>query len=692
MISRSHWILYGSLTALVVGLTVGSYFPDLFSPLEFIPKIFINGLKLILVPLIVTSVISSVAALSKSLKSAGVLFRTFGYFLATTALAVTTGILLALIIPSISGSGQQFVGAPVPLELQTIAEQHASTFLDDLIPSSVPEAILNGNYAAIILVSIILAVALSLVGRSSKIIFDINQAVYDLIFKLADFMMVASPVAVLVISASAVSDSSGNFMSSLAGMKIFMLIFISGLLIHALFTLPLILKSMARQNPISFFKGLLPSLISGFSVSSATTNLPLTSESLIINCKSNKYSAGIVLPLGSVFNLNSTAMFAAIAAIVAANLFQIEISFLQILLIWLSAIIGSFALAGMPFSSLILTTAIFSIVDFPNVVMGIIGALFLLEWINDRFRTVVNIFSDAVGSAVISEFIAPQVMKLKTTDRSYQRNRDDRGSREGGRESRDGRSRSSRTSSGSYKGRQTRPDRSSSPSADREERTSRSFSERKQTATRTDSRFKKDDRSPRSPRPEHPSRQAKKPMETSPFEIYSKENQPLDLETPLPAKPAPRKVTPRPSKPATERKIVVARKLPAVKRVTTPSISTNKPTIESKPVPPKPPSSTSKPISEPTKPAPKVETKVEPRVEAKTEIKKESSFEPKSDPKPESTKTKIQFGRGKKRSSSAGTTPVKSSDKPDSEPKAEKEENSAIAAKQTFGRGRKKRA
>lgn len=699
MITRAQWVLWGSLSALLMGLLAGSYFPELIIPLEFISKVFINGLKLILVPLIISSIVLSVSALSKGIKSGGVLFRTFIYFISTTSIAVITGIFLTFILPSGADSDQDFSGTPVPQELQIATEQHAATFLDDLIPSSVPQAILNGNYAAIILVSIILAVALSLVGRSSKIIFDINQAVYDLVFKLADFMMVASPIAIFVLTAMAIGNESVDFSQSFSSMKSFMLIFISGLLIHALFTLPLLLKSMGKQNPVSFFKGMLPALVSGFGVSSATTNLPLTNESLINRCKSNKNSAGIVLPLGAVFNLNSTAMFAAIATIVTANIYGIELSFVQILLIGISAILGSFALAGLPFSALILTTAIFSIVDFPNFVMGIIGVLFLLEWLNDRLRTVVNIWSDAIGSAVMGEYIAPQV-RLKTTSRSYQR-RDSRTDRTSGDSRRDSRGRSPRGSSSSYerkpRGKQTKP--YGSTDSERSDRVSKSFGDKRQStssSTKTESTLKKDSRLPRETRAERPKRVTSKPTTTSPFEIYSKENQPLDLDTPLTTPKPPRKVTPRATKPASERKTVerktiVARKLPSTKKITAP----DKPTAEKKPVTRRKTVTQSKATEEPktkeVQTETKTTTKTEPKIEPRVEPKKEVVVEEKIPAVQETGKPEIQFGRGKKRSSTAPPSPPPSSDKPDSESNPESDKDSAIASKQSYGRGKKKK-
>ena len=529
---------------------MGYYFPYWVNSFEFIPQLFTNGLKLILVPLIVTSIISAVTQLSGSVRSAGAIARSFIYFVSTTAMAVITGIILVILFNT--GATGIDRGGQFPDELSALVNEPLSSLLQNLIPTSFPEAILMGNYPAIILIAIILAVALSLSGRSAKVLIDLNKSAYDLVYKIIEFIMVALPVTLFLMSASLFSQNHYDFPEILTNVSSFFMVLLIGLVIHALFLLPLILKKLGKQSPLEYFKGLLPALSTAFATGSSITTLPITTECAITNCHGNKNAAALVIPIGSVFNLNATAMFAVIATLTAANMYSIELSIGTILLLISGAVLASFGISGITYGSLILTTILFGIAELPTAAYGFIGILFLADWFSSRLLAVVNIWSDVTGSAVISEFIEPQKKPRKTSrvsSRSTGRttSRSDSYSR-----SKRSSSRERKPSSSSYKSRTER-----SPRTDKDKRYSR---ERSDSYKRSEDKRKPSGSSESSSKYMRPERSSStrtsKIKDEKAFEIYSEKEMPIDLDAPVPKTITPKsrtKSTPK-SKPKSKPK------------------------------------------------------------------------------------------------------------------------------------------
>jgi Na+/H+-dicarboxylate symporter len=175
---------------------------------------------------------------------------------------------------------------------------------------------------------------------------------------------------------------------------------IVGLLIHAVLVLPLILHLFGKKNPLTYFANMAQSLATAFTTASSSVSLPVTMECVVDRNRVDSRAASFVLPLGATINMDGTALYEAVAAIFIAQIYGIDLSVGQQVVIFLTATLASIGAAGIPHAGTVTMVFVLTAVGLPLEGIGLIWAI---DWFLDRCRTTVNVWGDSVGAAVIAE-------------------------------------------------------------------------------------------------------------------------------------------------------------------------------------------------------------------------------------------------------------------------------------------------
>ncbi|MDF1544761.1 MAG: cation:dicarboxylase symporter family transporter [bacterium] len=516
--AKLKWIMFGSILGILAGFALGYALPEAMVAVGFIGGLFLNGLKVLIAPLIVTSIVVGITSLGSGAKVGRTTISAILYFAATTAIAVTIGLVLTLLIRP--GAGVDMTGATFPQILSNYQGLSFPAILGSLIPASVPAAVLQGNYLGLAIISIILGFVLSQLGRAGKKLTDLFTDFNDLVFKLIQLVMLAMPVGLLFLIGYVVASNPGSIEPLFSGTLSYALVVLVAFAIHGFLVLPAALKILTSRSIRHTSSRLLPAFAAAFGTASSVATLPVTTDCAINRCQIDRRAGSYVLPLGSVLNVDGTAMYAIIGMLFIAQAFAVALTFPQILLLSLVAVALSFGVSAIPNSSLFIMFVMMGVGGFPTEAYGGLGILAIFDWLFDRLRTMLNIWSDTVGAAVVAE-----TFEFKTASGS----------------------RSSRARSGQRPGRRERSaDSSSSKWSDRKSRSERP-SDRRSSDGRTDDHKSEDRRPIRGRRAERndsrvaPERRGQQRTEfnprkePSPFQVSAAEDHPIDLDSPVTA-------------------------------------------------------------------------------------------------------------------------------------------------------------
>lgn len=196
------------------------------------------------------------------------------------------------------------------------------------------------------------------------------------------------------------AQAEGEFGQTLAQTAWYMATVLTGLAIHALVTLPLILWLVTRRNPSRFMLQMSQAILTAFSTASSSATLPVTMECANLKAGVSKRSTKFVLPLGATINMDGTALYEAVAAIVIAQAIGFDLSVLDQLIIAMTATLAAIGAAGIPEAGLVTMLIVLNAVGLP---LEFIGLILSVDWLLDRFRTAVNVLGDAMGAAVVEK-------------------------------------------------------------------------------------------------------------------------------------------------------------------------------------------------------------------------------------------------------------------------------------------------
>lgn len=384
--------------------------------ISFIGDLFLQVLKLLVIPLVVTSMICGITSLGDIRKVGRMGGYTIGYYMATGAVAVFVGIVLVQIIQPGVGADDTFA-----FVTETVEQKKDTSVLETLLnvfrgregdagsgmfPSNIFLAASTTNVLALIVFAIVFGAALTTLGREGKVAIDFFKACNEAVMKMVHIVMFFAPVGIFGLVASNISKNGGGaaFSEELSRLGWYVGTVVIGLSVHVI-VLATILAVVAKRNPITYTGNILRALLTAVSSASSSATLPVTMECVEHNNGVSNRSASFVLPLGATVNMDGTALYEAVAVIFIAQSLGIDLSTGQLVVIFLTATLAAVGAAGIPEAGLVTMVIVLTAVGLP---MSGIGTILAIDWFLDRIRTTVNVYGDAIGAGVIDKLVVAE--------------------------------------------------------------------------------------------------------------------------------------------------------------------------------------------------------------------------------------------------------------------------------------------
>jgi Na+/H+-dicarboxylate symporter len=376
----------------------GIYFSGLLGTL------FIDLLKMILIPLVFCSITVGIANLRQHSQMHRVWVTTMVFFMLTMAIAITLGMVASnffkpgagLEIALFQGAMQQFQAQQMP-----VADFFAQ-FLHGLFVNPF-KALAEGNVIAVVLFALFLGIALVMGGDRYKNILNLLQEGLDITMRIVGWIMLIAPlgIAALLVKLVATQD-----VAMIGTMATFMAVVIGTTLVHGVLVLPLLLYLITGKTPLWFWRGAREALITAFATSSSNATLPVTMRCTTQHLHVKPEIAGFVVPLGATVNMDGTALYEAAAALFIANLVGIDLNLTQQLIVFLTAMIAAIGAPGIPSAGMVTMVMVLQSVGLPAEAIAI---LLPIDRLLDTLRTAVNVQGDMVGSLVVQKLVQQRV-------------------------------------------------------------------------------------------------------------------------------------------------------------------------------------------------------------------------------------------------------------------------------------------
>jgi len=403
---KLHWqVAISMLIGVIVGLIFqkiydGNPTGGIYTLITSLGTIFIRLLRMVIVPLIFTSIVSGVSSIGEG-KSIGRLgLKTFTYYFFTSLFAILLGLMVSNIL-------QPGVGADIPHNTHFDSSKINTTaspfeIIIRMIPLNPFNAASSGDMLGIIFFSIFLGVAITKVKPESRdFLQKIFNSSFDAMMKITEFIIKLVPIGVFGLIVKTVS-STGFGMFKTVGLYMFTVAL--GISIHTFITLPIIFYVFTRANPILHFKAMASALITAFSTSSSNATLPLTIRSVEKNVGVSNRISSFVLPLGATVNMDGTALYECAGVIFISQVLGLHLTIAQQFIVVLTALLASVGTAAIPSAGLVTIFIVTQAIGFKDAdVAVIIGTMLAVDRPLDMFRTMTNVLSDSIGTTIIAK-------------------------------------------------------------------------------------------------------------------------------------------------------------------------------------------------------------------------------------------------------------------------------------------------
>lgn len=387
----SYKILIGLVLGVIVGLILGpGGVPFANTWVAPFGKLFINLIKMIIVPVVLSSLIVGSASLGDVKKLGRIGVRTIVYYLMTTAVAVAIGIFLGVVMDT--GRG---LSIPVDAKVATKAAPPLSDVLINMVPTNPIEAMVKADMLQIIVFAIFVGVGITLVGEKAKPVEKFFDGLAEVTYKIVGAIMELAPYGVFALILPVVAANGPKVLIPLA--KVIGAVYI-GCLLHMAITYSTAVSVLAKMNPLKFFKGIFPAQLIAFSTCSSSATLPVNMKCSQENLGVSKDISSFVLPLGATINMDGTALYQGVCAIFVAQIYGIDLTFSQMLTIVLTGTLASVGTAGVPGAGLIMLTMVLQSVNLPLEGVALIAGI---DRILDMIRTTVNITGDSSCAVIM---------------------------------------------------------------------------------------------------------------------------------------------------------------------------------------------------------------------------------------------------------------------------------------------------
>ena len=366
---------------------------------EWLGTLFLNALKMMIIPLIIAAVVTGVTSLGDVRKLGRVGGFTVFYYASTTAVAVILGLIIVNIIQP--GAGAANLSTEVP---ETVAGRETTGVADIVLSMIAPNlvaAAAETQLLPLIVFSLVFAAALTTIGERGKTLLAFFEGLNETMMKLVVWIMYFAPVGIFALVASRLGQAGGGqaFIQEISAVGLYVATVLIGLSFH--FVLLFIVLRIFANGGFEFLRTMLRALLTAFGTASSSATLPLTME-CAKEAGADERAVRFVLPLGATINMDGTALYEAVAVMFIAQAYGFAMGITEQIVIFLTATLAAIGAAGIPQAGLVTMIIVLTAVNLP---LEGIGLLLAVDWFLDRFRTAVNVWGDSVGSAVISRLI-----------------------------------------------------------------------------------------------------------------------------------------------------------------------------------------------------------------------------------------------------------------------------------------------
>ena len=378
------------LVGLALGVVVGMLFKSLALALAPVGALFLNAIKMLIVPLVFVSLVAGITAMSDSAKLGRISVKTIAIYLITTAFAVSIGLAFGTLFSPGEGMHMVASGSAEAKQAPSLVQ-----ILVGLVPTNPVTAFAEGNILQIIVFAIALGVSMNLVGEKAAPAIRLFDSLAEVLYKLTDLVMRFAPIGVFALIAGVVASHGIEVLLPLAG--VIGVIYLASIA-HMLLVYGSLIGGLARLSPLRFFRGIAPALAVAFSTSSSSGTLPVSIECARKNLGVSQGVAGFVLPVGATINMDGTAIYQGVLALFIAQAFGIDLNAGQYLMIILTATLASVGTAGVPGAGLIMLGLVLTSVGLPLEGVALIAGI---DRILDMARTTVNVAGDLMTTTLV---------------------------------------------------------------------------------------------------------------------------------------------------------------------------------------------------------------------------------------------------------------------------------------------------
>jgi len=384
-------ILIGLAAGIVVGLLMQGAPDAANSYIKPFGTLFIRMIRMVIVPLVLSSLVVGAASTGDVRKLGRIGGKTVVYYLFTTAVAVTIGLILGnLVHPG--------AGLSIPVDAVVEAKEAPSLIntLLNIIPKNPLSALVDGAMLQIIAFALFLGVGITMVGEKGKPFLNFFDSMAEVMYKITAIVMAYAPIGVFALIVPIVAVNGPSVLLPLA--KVIVAVYV-GCILHAAITYSSLIKGIAKVNPLKFFKGAAPATTVAFSTCSSSGTLPVTIRSTRDNLGVSESVSSFVLPLGATINMDGTALYQGVCALFVAQVYGLDLNLAMQAKIVLTATLASIGTAGVPGAGFIMLTMVLTAVGLPLEGAALIAGI---DRVLDMARTAINVTGDASAAVVIA--------------------------------------------------------------------------------------------------------------------------------------------------------------------------------------------------------------------------------------------------------------------------------------------------
>lgn len=357
-----------------------------------IGTMFVNALKMLVVPLVLFSLISGVCGIGNITILGRVGTKAFFLYMLTTAIAITVAISAAAAVGIGKGMNQvtdaAFTGSDAPPLTEVFI---------NIIPKNPINAMANGDMLPIIFFAILLGISMLMVGRKAKPFIEGVEIANEIMMKMVNIIMAVAPYAVFALIAKSMANLGLDLLSQLVG---YVLVLCGVLMLHLFVTLMIVLKLFSGLSPQIFLKKIRNAQVFAFSTASSNATIPVTLRTVTQRMGVNNSVASFTVPFGATINMDGTAIMQGVATVFIANIYNVDLGIVGYVTVILMSVLASVGTAGVPGVGLIMLSMVFTQVGLP--VEGI-GLILGVDRLMDMIRTSVNVSGDAVVSTIVAK-------------------------------------------------------------------------------------------------------------------------------------------------------------------------------------------------------------------------------------------------------------------------------------------------